>query len=71
MQDDINNIDKPDNFSEFVRQKLENHQLPVDADSWNEIEARMKAQKRRIIPFWFWFSGGAAVAVLAFYISNN
>ena len=65
MQDDINNIDKPDNFSEFVQQKLENHQLPVDADSWNEIEARMKAQKRRIIPFWFWFSGGAAVAVLA------
>ena len=65
MQDDINNIDKPDNFSQFVRQKLENHQSPVDADSWNEIEAWMKAQKRRIIPFWFWFSGGAAVAVLA------
>jgi hypothetical protein len=66
MQDDINNIDKPDNFSEIFRQKLENHQLPVDAGSWNEIESRMKAQKPRIIPFWLWLSGAAAVAVFAF-----
>ena len=64
MQDDINNIDKPDVFSEFIRQKLENHQLPVDQRNWSEIEDRMKEKKRRIIPFWFWLSGGA-VAVLA------
>jgi hypothetical protein len=64
MQDDINNIDKPDAFSEIFRKKLENHQVPVDPNSWNEIEAKMKVQKRRIIPFWFWLSG-SAVAVLA------
>jgi len=64
MQDNINN--KPDAFSEIFRQKLENHKLPVDADSWSEIEARLNAKKKkRVIPFWFWFSGGAAVATLA------
>jgi hypothetical protein len=65
MQDKINNIDKPDVFSELVRQKLENHQLPVDAESWNKIEERLKPNKKRIIPFWLWLSGEAAVAVLA------
>jgi hypothetical protein len=63
MQNNIDN--KPDAFSDIFRQKLENHQLPVDADCWNEIENRLKSKKRRIIPFWFWMSGGAAVAVLA------
>ena len=63
MQSNINNNEQ-DPFSEFFRQKLENHQLPVDANSWNEIKERLKS-KRRIIPFWFWLSGGAAVAVLA------
>jgi hypothetical protein len=57
---------KPDAFSEIIRQKLENHRLLVDTDCWDEIEARMNAKKKkRIIPFWFWFSGGAAVATFA------
>ena len=64
MQNNINNNEQ-DAFSEVFRQKLENHQLPVDAECWNEIEARLKSKKRRIIPFWFWLSGGAAVAGLA------
>jgi len=68
MQNDINNIDKPDAFSEIFRQKLENHQVPVDPNSWNEIEAKMKGQKRRIIPFWFWLSGGAAAVLALFFI---
>jgi hypothetical protein len=65
MQDEINNIEKPDAFSKFVRQKLENHQLPVNAGSWNEIESQMKTQKTRILPFWFWISGVAAAAIFA------
>jgi len=64
MQNNINNNEQ-DAFSEVFRQKLENHQLPVDAECWNEIEARLKSKKRRIIPFWFWLTGGAAVAGLA------
>jgi len=64
MQNNINNNEQ-DVFSEVFRQKLENHQLPVDAECWDEIEARLKSKKRRIIPFWFWLTGGAAVAGLA------
>jgi len=65
MQNNINNNEQ-DAFSEVFRQKLENHQLPVDAECWNEIEARLKSKKRRIIPFWFWLTtGGTAVAFLA------
>ncbi len=66
MQDTINN--NRDAFSDFVRQKLENHDLPVDPTSWQEIEARLKS-KKRIIPFWFWLSGGAAVAFLAIILT--
>ena len=64
MQNNINNNDL-DAFSDVFRQKLENHETPVDKTSWNEIEARLKSKKKRIIPFWFWLSGGAAVAALA------
>ncbi len=64
MQNNINN--NRDAFSESIRQKLEDHRLPVDADCWNEIETRLRPKKkRRVIPFWFWLTGEAAVAVLA------
>ncbi|ADQ79874.1 hypothetical protein Palpr_1735 [Paludibacter propionicigenes WB4] len=65
MQNNINNNEQ-DAFNDIFRQKLENHQLPVDAECWNEIEARLNSKKRRIIPFWFWLTtGGTAVAFLA------
>lgn len=44
MQNNINNNEQ-DAFSEVFRQKLENHQLPVDAECWDEIEARLKSKK--------------------------
>lgn len=65
MQNDINNIDTPDKFNDFIREKLETHNSEVDSGIWSEIESRLQAKKRKIIPFWYWFSGGAAVAVLA------
>ncbi len=65
MQNEINNIDKPDKFNDFIREKLENHRVEVDAQIWDELEAKLQTKKRRIIPFWYWFNGGAAVAVLA------
>jgi len=64
MQNNINNNER-DTFSESVRQKLENHQVPVDVSVWDKIEERLKSKRKRIIPFWFWLSGGAAVAALA------
>jgi len=65
MQNNINNNEQ-DVFNDIFRQKLENHQLPVDAECWNEIEAHLKSKKRKVIPFWFWLTtGGTAVAFLA------
>ncbi len=63
MQNNINN--NRDAFSESIRQKLEDHRVTVDADCWDEIEAHLQPKKKkRVIPFWFWLTGGAAVAVL-------
>ena len=63
MQNNINN--SRDAFSESIRQKLEDHRITVDAECWDEIEARLRPKKkRRVIPFWFWLTGEAAVAVL-------
>jgi len=64
MQNNINK-NEPDAFSEMIRQKLENHHLPVEASIWTEIKARLTSGKRRILPLWWWISGGAAVAVIA------
>ena len=64
MQNNINN-NEHDTFSDLFRKKLENHKVPVDASIWDEIASRLKTPKRRIIPFWGWISGGAAVATLA------
>jgi hypothetical protein len=64
MQNNINN-NEHDTFSDIFRKKLENHKVPVDVNSWEEIESRLKTAKRRIIPFWLWMSGSVAVAALA------
>ncbi len=66
MQNNINNTNQPDTFSESIRKKLENHSLPLDPNGWNNLQAKLNAvNHKKIIPFWFWFSGGAAVAALA------
>ncbi|NDP21936.1 MAG: PorT family protein [Paludibacter sp.] len=66
MQNEIENTKQPDAFSESIRTKLENHSLPLDPNGWSDLQARMNAGKtKKMIPFWFWFSGGAAVAVIA------
>ena len=64
MQNNTDN-NEHDIFSESIRQKLENHSLPVDPKSWDQINERLNSKKRKSIPFWFWLSGGAAVAVIA------
>ena len=65
MQDEINKTENSDTFSDLFRQKLENHNLPVDKAVWQEIEKKLPTHKSKFIPFWFWISGGAAVALIA------
>ncbi len=70
MQEELKN--KGDNFEKIIRQKLENHQIPVNADIWAGIEAGLnqKKKKNRVIPFWWWFPlGSAAVLALLFTLS--
>lgn len=71
MQDNINN-NNPDAFSELMKQKLENHQLPVDLNDWSAIEKRLnKKGKRKIIPWWMWLPmGSAAVLTLLFTLRS-
>ena len=68
MQNNINKNER-DAFSDFIRQKLDNHQLPVDDTIWDEIKAHLTTSKRKILPFWLWLSGTAAVAVLALIVT--
>ncbi|MDD2953221.1 MAG: porin family protein [Parabacteroides sp.] len=66
MRDDKDHNERLDDFSGYMRQRLEEHRLPVDADGWNEVEARMnrKARSRG----WLWTGGLVAAAVLALAI---
>lgn len=63
MPNNSNHIDQPDFFSQILKDKLENHQLPVDAECWNQIEKRMKP-KRKVLPWWWLTIGSAAVIAL-------
>ena len=70
MYDKNNHIEEQDAFLKGFSEKLQNFEVPVDAECWSEIEARMQQKKRRIVPFWWWMSGGAAaVAIILLSIS--
>ena len=63
MRDDKDHNERLDDFSGYMRQRLEEHRLPVDAGCWDEVEARMN---RRARPRgWLWTGGLVAAAVLA------
>ena len=45
MRDDKDHNERLDDFSGYMRQRLEEHRLPVDAGGWDEVEARMKRKR--------------------------
>lgn len=47
MRDESNHNQDIDQFSKIFRQKLENHQMPVDEDCWEKIESRMKTPSKK------------------------
>lgn len=49
MRDDKDHNERLDDFSGYMRQRLEEHRLPVDAGCWDEVEARMNRRARSII----------------------
>ena len=66
MRDDKDHNERLDDFSGYMRQRLEEHRLPVDAGGWDEVEARMNRRARS--RGWLWTGGLAAAAVLVLVI---
>lgn len=66
MRDDKDHNERLDDFSGYMRQRLEEHRLPVDTGCWDEVEARMNRRARS--RGWLWTGGLAAAAVLALVI---
>ena len=52
MRDDKDHNERLDDFSGYMRQRLEEHRLPVDAGCWDEVEARMNRRARS--RGWLW-----------------
>lgn len=63
MRSDTDHREQLDDFSEFMKRKLEDHRLPVDDLCWEEIEPRMKSRQRNFV-WWIGSSVAAAVAII-------
>ena len=64
MQSDHNNIEKLDNFSREVGEKLRNHHIPVDRDVWESLVDKLPSRKRTIPAYWLWAATATAALLL-------
>lgn len=62
MRSDTDHKEQLDDFSFLLKQKLEDHRLPVDDLCWDEIELHMKPHRRSML---WWISSSVAAAVIA------
>lgn len=63
MQSDNRYMDRLDNFSRKVGEKVRNHSQSVDTSVWEDIEKRLSVKKRSLVP-WRWIAASvAAVAI--------
>ena len=58
-----------DNFSRIIRHKLENYTLPVEAETWDELEKCLDTKPEKKISLWPWISGISAAASIALVIT--
>lgn len=65
------NRDERDLFSEAVRRKLENYQMPVEPDMWASIQASIAPEQSKKIHLWWWISSGFAAAVALLFVFNT
>lgn len=71
MRSDDKYIDKPDDFSRKVGEKLREHRIPVDSDVWDSLTDRLPPRERRIPAYWPWAAAGvAAVALVLLFLLN-
>lgn len=65
MHSDDRYIDKPDDFSRKIGEKLREHRMPVDSDIWDSLTGRFLPQRRGVPLYLRWMVAGvAAVALL-------
>lgn len=60
------------NIDQFFKDKFENFEVNPPEEIWENIEEKLqKKKKRRVIPFWWFGSGVAALFVIGLFIFNN
>ena len=60
------------NIDRLFQEKFRDFEANPSEDSWNNIEAKLDEKKRkRVIPFWWKFSGVAAVFLIGILIGNQ
>jgi hypothetical protein len=61
------------NITNLFQEKFENHEITPDEIVWEQLEFKLKEkkEKRRIIPFWWKFSGIAASLLVGFFVYYN
>lgn len=56
-----------DNFSNTIKEKVYNHQTPIDAECWNEIELQIKPSQKKSM-WWVSSSIAAAIAIIVLLV---
>src|SRR5690554_618181 len=71
MELNENRMDKRDDFSRKVGEKLREHQIPVAPDVWNALEKRLPKGEKRTPAYWPLAIAGVAAAFLALFLLLN
>src|SRR5690554_4615991 len=71
MELNENRMDKRDDFSRKVGEKLREHQIPVAPDVWNALEKRLPKGEKRTPAYWPLAIAGVAAAFLALFFLLN
>lgn len=58
-------MEKRDEFSRIVGEKLRGHRMPVDPGMWDALSEKLLSGKRRISAYWVWAGMGPVAALLA------
>lgn len=64
-------IEKVDDFSREVGEKLREYRMPVDADVWNSLVENLPAPRKKIPVYWIWSVACVAALVLGFFFFLN
>ncbi|QNM84813.1 hypothetical protein H9W90_11490 [Polaribacter pectinis] len=56
------------NIDRLFQEQLKNLEATPDKKVWNNIESKLAKKKRRVIPFWWFSSGVAALLILGLFL---